>query len=173
MAQDQNIKLAYKTQSWFDEHPQTVPELGLHIYLLQTGNYKIGDGNTVLSALLFLGGGGGPVPVPIPEGSEAGIIAHVGGGQAPAYELTKQYSRVDDCATDLNSVKTIAANEGGRQQIQNASTQEKKVNVFPKIGERFRVGKTLLNIDDPIVLPRRNTLTLFCFVGDKGIYTVI
>lgn len=173
MGQNQNITLAYKSLTWFNERAQYVPEAGIHLYLLQTGSYKIGDGNTVLSSLLWLGGGAPPVPVPIPTGSEAGIVAHVGGGQAAAYELTKQYCRIDSCATDLDSVKTTAATEEGRVQIENASTQEKKVNVYPKIGEQFRDGKTLLAVDAPLVLGRGNTLALYCFLGETGIYSKI
>lgn len=50
-----NIRLGYKTSSWFDDNPTVVLREGQVVYLEQTGNYKIGDGVTQLSNLVFLG----------------------------------------------------------------------------------------------------------------------
>ena len=51
------VRLGYKDAAWFAANPTLVLEEGQHVYLLQTGQYKIGDGATQLSSLSFLGTG--------------------------------------------------------------------------------------------------------------------
>lgn len=52
------IRLGYKDAAWFSDplNAGLILEEGQHVYLEQTGTYKIGDGVTALSALSFLGG---------------------------------------------------------------------------------------------------------------------
>ena len=51
-----DIQLGYKDSTWFTNNATLVLLAGQSVHLLQTGTYKIGDGTTQLSALLFLGG---------------------------------------------------------------------------------------------------------------------
>ena len=52
-----DIRLGYKDSAWFTANASLVLKEGQTVHLLQTGQYKIGDGTTVLSGLSFLGGG--------------------------------------------------------------------------------------------------------------------
>ena len=51
-----DIQLGYKDSAWFTANATLVLLAGQTVHLLQTGTYKIGDGLTQLSNLLFLGG---------------------------------------------------------------------------------------------------------------------
>lgn len=51
-----DIQLGYKDSAWFTSNATLVLLAGQSVHLLQTGTYKIGDGTTQLSNLLFLGG---------------------------------------------------------------------------------------------------------------------
>ena len=51
-----DIQLGYKDSTWFTNNATLVLKVGQTVHLQQTGTYKIGDGTTQLSALLFLGG---------------------------------------------------------------------------------------------------------------------
>ena len=51
-----DIQLGYKDSAWFTANATLVLLAGQSVHLLQTGTYKIGDGLTQLSNLLFLGG---------------------------------------------------------------------------------------------------------------------
>jgi len=53
-----DIRLGYKDSAWFTANATLVLKQGQQVHLLQTGQYKLGDGVTQLSALNFLGGGG-------------------------------------------------------------------------------------------------------------------
>lgn len=50
-----DIQLGYKDSTWFTNNASLVLLAGQSVHLQQTGNYKIGDGTTQLSALAFLG----------------------------------------------------------------------------------------------------------------------
>ena len=50
-----NIQLGYKDSAWFAANATLVLLAGQIVYLQQTGQYKIGNGVTQLSALAFLG----------------------------------------------------------------------------------------------------------------------
>jgi len=57
---DVNIQLGHKNAAWFTANASVVLLDGQIVYLNdQSGQYKLGDGITALSALSFLGGGGG------------------------------------------------------------------------------------------------------------------
>lgn len=53
-----DIQLGYKDSTWFTNNATLVLKVGQTVHLEQTGTYKIGDGTTQLSALLFLGSTG-------------------------------------------------------------------------------------------------------------------
>ena len=53
-----DIQLGYKDSTWFTNNATLVLKEGQTVHLQQTGTYKIGDGTTQLSALLFLGSTG-------------------------------------------------------------------------------------------------------------------
>jgi len=53
-----DIQLGYKDSTWFTNNATLVLKVGQTVHLQQTGTYKIGDGTTQLSALLFLGSTG-------------------------------------------------------------------------------------------------------------------
>jgi len=53
-----DIQLGYKDSAWFTANATLVLKVGQTVHLEQTGTYKIGDGTTQLSALLFLGSTG-------------------------------------------------------------------------------------------------------------------
>lgn len=53
---DVNIQLGYKDTAWFTANAAIVLDAGQIVYLNdQSGQYKLGDGVTALSALSFLG----------------------------------------------------------------------------------------------------------------------
>ena len=52
-----DIQIGYKNSAWFTTNASIILKVGQVVYLEQTGTYKIGDGITQLSALLFLGAG--------------------------------------------------------------------------------------------------------------------
>jgi hypothetical protein len=51
-----DLRQGYKNSAWFTSNPTLVLKQGQVVHLLQTGQYKLGDGTTQLSALSFLGG---------------------------------------------------------------------------------------------------------------------
>ena len=53
-----DIQLGYKDSTWFTNNATLVLKIGQTVHLEQTGTYKIGDGTSQLSALLFLGSTG-------------------------------------------------------------------------------------------------------------------
>lgn len=57
-----DIRQGYKDLAWFNANPTLVLKQGQRVNYLQTGTYKLGDGTTQLSSLLFLGGGGSGSP---------------------------------------------------------------------------------------------------------------
>ncbi|MCA6445477.1 MAG: hypothetical protein IM600_18765 [Bacteroidetes bacterium] len=50
-----DLRQGYKNSAWFTSNPTLVLKQGQVVHLLQTGQYKLGDGTTQLSALSFLG----------------------------------------------------------------------------------------------------------------------
>lgn len=102
--------------------------------------------------------------------SESNILATSGGGQTGAYQLTKKINRIDLCAVNLDSAKTFSATENKEIYILNLTT--KKVNIFPKEGDRFKLfSGALLGINVPITLASRNVLALYCYKGETGVFT--
>ena len=63
------------------------------------------------------------------------ITAHAGGGQASAYQLTRQFNKVTVVATAADSVKLPAAHNGmGAIYVANADSTD-SLNVYPPVGE--------------------------------------
>lgn len=53
------VRQGYQDLAWFNANPNFLLGKGQRVNLLQTGQYKLGDGVTALSALAFLGGSTG------------------------------------------------------------------------------------------------------------------
>lgn len=92
--------------------------------------------------------------------SERGIVATPGGLQADAYQLSKDYSRIDEVASEGDGVKCFAAKKNKLMEIGNCA--QNAVNIYPKEGKNF-YGMTT---DAPILLSPGNRLSLFCFDDD-------
>lgn len=107
--------------------------------------------------------------VEIPNGniSEQGITAFAGGGQTSAYQTTKKYNLIETCATAGDSVKTIVATLNAEQFFKNVGAAS--MNVYPKTGEQFRRGTTLLGANVPYPVASRNSLHIYCY--EVGIWT--
>lgn len=99
--------------------------------------------------------------------SEQGITAHAGGGQANAYQTSARYNLVETVATTGDSVKTISATLNAEQQFKNVGANS--MNVYPKTGEQFRKGTTLLGANVPYAVASRNSLHIYCY--EAGIWT--
>jgi 50S ribosomal subunit-associated GTPase HflX len=83
------------------------------------------------------------------------LIAHAGGGQPNALQLTKRRNRIDFCASNNDSVKFLQVYEGLEQEVYNNTTKD--VMVFPFSGDKF-LGKA---IDEGIVLTTGSILKIF------------
>lgn len=99
--------------------------------------------------------------------SEQGITATAGGGQTNAYQTSKKFNLIETVATAGDSVKTISATLDQEQQFKNVGANS--MNVYPKEGERFRKGTTLLAVDAPYAVASRNSLRVYCY--EAGIWT--
>lgn len=73
------IREGYKDLAWFNSNPEFLLKQGQRVNYLQTGTYKIGDGITALSALLFLGGGSGTGTVTSVQATITGALGVTGG----------------------------------------------------------------------------------------------
>lgn len=102
--------------------------------------------------------------------SEKGIVASATQTQADAYQLSKKTNRIDTCVTDLDSVKVFLATENAEFYIINSTL--KTVNLYPKIGDRFKVGLTLLAINAPVKILSKLVLAGYCYEGDTGTFTI-
>ncbi len=68
-------------------------------------------------------------------GCERGITAHAGGGQADAYELTKQFNVITVCASANDSVKLPPPAMDNQIVVYNLSGET--VKVYPQSGYGF------------------------------------
>lgn len=98
--------------------------------------------------------------------SEIGITAHAGGLQTNAYQLSAKKSRLDNCASDGDSLKAFDAAEDSEMIIDNNT--DKIAFVFPKEGQRFS-GKTT---DEAYQLQPGNRLSAYCYNGEAGLWTI-
>lgn len=99
--------------------------------------------------------------------SEQNITAHAGGGQLNAYQTTKKFNLIETCATTGDSVKTITAIVDAEQQFKNVGAAT--VYIYPKEGEQFRKGTTLMGANVPYQIASRNSLHIYCY--ETGIWT--
>lgn len=97
--------------------------------------------------------------------SEAAIVAHAGGGQANAYQLTKQFNRVDTVATTGDSVKCPLAAKSNVLLVQNNGAND--LNLFPFLGDKF-LGQI---VNSSFYLTAGQQINLFCFTD--GEWTII
>lgn len=98
--------------------------------------------------------------------SEQGIVAHAGGGQADATQLTCQDNRVDTVASAGDSVRLVTAIKNTEILVQNNDPLN-SMDVFPSIADNI-LGSAV-NIAYPIVAG--NQSRFFCFVN--GEWTLI
>lgn len=99
--------------------------------------------------------------------SEQGIIAFAGGGQTGGYQTTKKFNLIETCVTSGDSIKTITATLDSEQTFKNATANS--MTVYPKLGEQFRKGTTLLGANVGYPVASRNTLHIYCY--ETGIWT--
>ena len=99
--------------------------------------------------------------------SEQGIVAFPTGGQTNAYQTTKKFNLVETVGTIGDSIKTISAVLDAEQTFKNATSNS--MTVYPKLGEQFRRGTTLLGANVGYAVASRNTLHVYCY--EAGIWT--
>lgn len=99
--------------------------------------------------------------------SEQGITAYAGGGQTNAYQTSKKFNLVETVATAGDSIKTISATLDAEQTFKNSTLVS--MTVYPKLGEQFRKGNTLLGANVGYAVAGRNTLHIYCY--EAGIWT--
>lgn len=97
--------------------------------------------------------------------SEAGIVAHAGGGQLNAYQLKKKFNRVDTVATTGDSVKAFRALLNKVMLVQNNGAQD--MELFPFLGDKF-LGQV---VDSSFYLVSGQQVNIYCFVA--GEWTII
>lgn len=90
-----------------------------------------------------------------------GIVAYPTGGQANATILTANYNIVDTVITSLDSVKMNEATSGKFKQVTNNGVSD--MNLYPKIGERFQNGATLIAVNVPIQIDSGNGISFVCY----------
>lgn len=100
--------------------------------------------------------------------SQSGIIAHAGGGQLNATQLTCDYNRIDAVITAGDSVKT--RNGTGLttivQSIRNFDAVN-DMNLYPYLGNRFKG----MAVNVPLSIATGNGIDIICYVGEPGIWT--
>lgn len=84
------------------------------------------------------------------DGSEDGITAFAGGGQAGAYQLTKKVSNVVTVAAPNDSVKLDSATIGKMMWVRNSGAND--LDVFPALGDEIAGGG--INTPDTLVPTR-------------------
>ena len=99
--------------------------------------------------------------------SEQGIVAYAGGGQTNAYQTSKKFNLIETVGTIGDSIKTISAVLDAEQTFKNATANS--MTVYPKLGEQFRKGTTLLGANVGYAVASRNTLHVYCY--EAGIWT--
>src|SRR3990172_148771 len=93
--------------------------------------------------------------------SQTGIVAHAGGGQADATQLTAAYNRVDTITSDGDSVKVGFAVVNARYVVQNNGANA--LDVFPMPGDHFlgQADNTAFSV------AAGNMLVVFCFTNGE------
>lgn len=120
---DVNIQLGYKSSSWFSSNPTLVLLEGQIVFKLQTGEYKIGDGTTQLSALSFLGASSSGVAS---FNSRTGVVTPQSGDYTTA-QLTESTNK--KFVTDAQLV-VIGNTSGTNTGDQNLTPYAKHIRFF-------------------------------------------
>lgn len=97
----------------------------------------------------------------IKHSQKDGIAAFSTGGQANATVLDHTYNVIDTCDVANDSCKMDTATVGKVREVFNNGTED--MELFPKVGERFQNGATLMAIDASIVIAPGNGIKFRCF----------
>lgn len=116
--------------------------------------FKIGNGTDVWTDLDYVPAGG-------MASTEEGIIAEPGGGQTNATVLSATHNMVDTVGTTGDSVKCSASIKNATKEIFNNGAND--MDLFPAVGDRFKVGTTLMAIDAALSIGAGNGIKLVCY----------
>lgn len=116
--------------------------------------FKIGNGSDVWTDLDYVPAGG-------MASTQEGITAFAGGGQASATVLSATHNMVDTVGTTGDSVKCSDAVVNTTKEIFNNGAND--MDLFPAVGDRFKVGTTLMAIDAALSIGAGNGIKLVCY----------
>ena len=128
------------------------------VFVLNTHNAVVTESNISIINGVFLPSG---------SQSEQGITAYAGGGQTNGYQTTKKFNLIETVATTADSIKTILATLNAEQTFKNVGANS--MTVYPRLGEQFRRGTTLLGANVGYAVASRNTLHIYCY--EEGVWT--
>ena len=128
------------------------------VFVLNSNNIVVTESNISVVNGVFLPSG---------SQSEQGITAYAGGGQTNGYQTTKKFNLIETVATTADSIKTILATLNAEQTFKNVGANS--MTVYPKLGEQFRRGTTLLGANVGYAVASRNSLHIYCY--EDGIWT--
>lgn len=128
------------------------------VFVLNSDNIVVTESNISVINGVFLPSG---------SQSEQGITAYAGGGQTNGYQTTKKFNLIETVATTADSIKTILATLNAEQTFKNVGANS--MTVYPRLGEQFRRGTTLLGANVGYAVASRNSLHIYCY--EDGIWT--
>ena len=128
------------------------------VFVLNSNNVVVTESNISVVNGVFLPSG---------SQSEQGITAYAGGGQTNGYQTTKKFNLIETVATTADSIKTILATLNAEQTFKNVGANS--MTVYPRLGEQFRRGTTLLGANVGYAVASRNSLHIYCY--EDGIWT--
>ena len=128
------------------------------VFVLNSNNIVVTESNISVVNGVFLPSG---------SQSEQGITAYAGGGQTNGYQTTKKFNLIETVATTADSIKTILATLNAEQTFKNVGANS--MTVYPRLGEQFRRGTTLLGANVGYAVASRNSLHIYCY--EDGIWT--
>lgn len=103
----------------------------------------------------------------IPEGCEPDIVA-LPGDQTTAYRTTERMNQITE-ANDGDGIMVFPAIINAGQTFINVTTSE--VKVYPELGQRFRNGSVLMDLDEPYTMAGETVFAVYCFT--TGIHTIV
>jgi hypothetical protein len=130
----------------------------LDVFVLNSNNVVVTESNISIVNGVFLPSG---------SQSEQGITAYAGGGQTNGYQTTKKFNLIETVATTADSIKTILATLNAEQTFKNVGANS--MTVYPRLGEQFRRGTTLLGANVGYAVASRNSLHIYCY--EEGVWT--
>jgi len=128
------------------------------VFVLNSNNVVVTESNIAIINGVFL---------PTGSQSEQGITAYAGGGQTNGYQTTKKFNLIETVATTADSIKTILATLNAEQTFKNVGANS--MTVYPRLGEQFRRGTTLLGANVGYAVASRNSLHIYCY--EEGVWT--